>query len=294
MVNAKLRSTIIHKAQFLVAASVLVLLSHAVDVVHARAPNWPALGVRAAWAALLAANAGFLAWARWPTIRVTSAVANLGTAALFLALLAVTGWSRSPLYCFTFVLAIVLPVFSGELMVPALVASALLLLGAGGMLVYDRVPVGDQIGWYHAGVAAFAVSWLLAVADLRVRRHAESLSIAREEDLLRLAKSERLAAVGRLASEVAHEVSNPLAAARSNADFLRDGPDETEAEAAWDDLGSSLERIAVLVRKLQLQRDTAPVHGGNPAAMKERPASSPPAGLGSRCHSGKTASRPQG
>jgi PAS domain S-box-containing protein len=93
----------------------------------------------------------------------------------------VTGWSRSPLYSFTFVLVIVLPIFSEEIMAPALAAAATLVLGAGAMLARDGVAVGDQIGWYHAGAVAFAVSWLLAVADVRARRRVAALTAAREE-----------------------------------------------------------------------------------------------------------------
>jgi len=53
---AESRSRLVQKAWFLIAASVLILLSHLVDVVEARGPNWPALGVRAVWAALLVAS----------------------------------------------------------------------------------------------------------------------------------------------------------------------------------------------------------------------------------------------
>lgn len=246
------KARFLERANFLVAASALILAAHAVDVVQARGPNWPALGIRVVWAVLLLANAGVLARARFATIRVTAAVANVGTAVLYLSLLAATGWSRSPLYSFTFVLVIVLPVLSGELMAPALVASWTLFLGAGAMLAHDGVPVGDQIGWYHAGVVAFAVAWLLAAADVKVRRRARAATAAREEALVRLAESERLVAVGRLAAEVAHEVNNPLAAARSTAACLRDGAVEaSEARAAWEDLTGSLDRIAALVRTLQ-------------------------------------------
>lgn len=252
MPSLSTRTTAVQKARFLVAASVLILLAHGVDVLHARGPCWPALGIRVAWAALLLANAWFLRGTGSRTFLATSGVTVLGTAALYLALLAQTGWSGSPLFSFTFVLAMVLPVIGSELLLPSLSASAILVLGAGAMLVRDGVPLGEQVGWAHAGAIAFAVAWLLALGDRRARRRIEAERTAREAAMLQLAESERMAAVGRLASEVAHHVNSPLAAARSNAAFLRDGPlDAAEASAAWEDLLASLDRISALARKLR-------------------------------------------
>lgn len=266
------RTTALQKARFLVAASALILLAHGVDVVQARGANWPALGIRAAWAALLLANAWFLRGSSSRTFLATSGATVLGTAALYLALLAQTGWSRSPLFSFTFVLAMVLPVIGSELLASALAASAILVLGAGAMLVRDGVPLGEQVGWGHAGAIAFAVAWLLALADRRSRRRIEAERTAREAAMLQLAESERMAAVGRLASEVAHHVNSPLAAARSNAAFLRDGPlDAGEAKAAWDDLHASLDRISALVRKLR----TDQALDGRDGAAPTPPATSP-------------------
>lgn len=251
------RSITVQKARFLVAASALIVLAHAVDVLQARGPNWPALGLRLVWAALLLGNAAALARAPRATYLRTSALASLGTAALYLALLAATGWSRSPLFSVTFVLVIVLPVLGAEILPAALASAGILVVGAGAMLARDGVPLGEQVGWGHAGAVAFAVAWLLAASDRRARREVAALGAAREEALTRLAESERLAAVGRLASEVAHHVNNPLAAARSNAAFLRGGAAEpAEAGPAWDDLLASLDRIGALTR--QLQREGAP------------------------------------
>lgn len=243
------------KALFLVVASGLVLVAHGVDVVQAGGPNWAALAVRLGWAALLLLNAATLLRGSRRAIRVVSTAAALGTTCLYLALLAVTGLSRSPLFSFAFVLAMLLPLFMAELRRAALASSALLLAGAFAALFLDGAPASEQLGWAHAAVVAFAVAWILAAIERRSGRAQAALLREREEARRRLAESQRLAAVGRLAAEVAHEVNNPLAVARSSANFLGapgSGGDD-ESRAARDDLVAALERIAASVRRLGRQ-----------------------------------------
>lgn len=240
------------KVFFLVAASGLIVAAHVVDLLQASGPNLQALGIRIAWAALLLATAAFLSRGSRRAILLSSVVAAFGTSLLFLALLAATGGSRSPLFAFAFPLAIILPLFMDEFLWTGLASSALLLAGAWGLMIRDGASAVEQLGWGHAGAVTLLVAWLLGVSDLRTRRTADALARAREADLLRLAESERLAATGRLAAEVAHEVNNPLAAARASATFLREqlrDPDE-ETAAASEDLVGSLDRIARLVRGL--------------------------------------------
>ena len=120
---------------------------------------------------------------------------------------------------------------------------------------------------------ALAIGTVISRAMARARRAELAAGEAREAAQARLAKSERLAELGRQAGEVAHQINNPLSAARSTATFLREqagGGDATEVREACADLVDSLDRIAEAVRRLK--QDASPpededegVRGGAPA-----------------------------
>ncbi len=174
------------KAIFMVAAGVLVLLAHGVDLLQAHGPNWPALGIRLTWGILLMLEAAALRWGGTGTIRMMSILGAMGTVALYLALLAVTGRSSSPLFPFSYVLVMILPMVLVELMAVALASAALLLAGTWAMLVLDAARPGELLGWIHVGVVAFSVSWLLALASRRMYRAQEAQRTARQQALEQL------------------------------------------------------------------------------------------------------------
>jgi signal transduction histidine kinase len=126
------------------------------------------------------------------------------------------------------------------------------------MLARDGASAGDLLGWGHAGAAAFAVAWLLSAVNAQTQRATEALGSAREDALSRLAASERqrleaerLAALGRLAATVAHELNGPLGAARSSAKFVREAVRERgEVAEACSDVVAALDRMALVVRQL--------------------------------------------
>ncbi|MBL8753246.1 MAG: PAS domain S-box protein [Planctomycetes bacterium] len=75
----------------------------------------------------------------------------------------------------------------------------------------------------------------------------------RKEMQLKLAQTERLAAVGELAAGVAHEINNPINTVLNCAQLIRDGDDATENCAV---IQEEAERIADIVRDLlQFSRD---------------------------------------
>jgi signal transduction histidine kinase len=125
----------------------------------------------------------------------------------------------------------------------------------------------------HVGVVAFALAWLLAAAQRRAQRSLKALAAARQEAMAGLADSERrrakeeqLAAMGRLAGEVAHEVNNPLAVAKSSATYIRPhvaSPDE-EPRIVCGELMGALDRISDAIRRLraEVRAGEAKAHDG--------------------------------
>jgi signal transduction histidine kinase len=81
----------------------------------------------------------------------------------------------------------------------------------------------------------------------RARREAvEALAVQDH----RRAQTEKLAAIGRLASEVAHEINNPLAYVDANVDFVREGL-RRPGEASADELDEVLEQTREGLRHIR-------------------------------------------
>ncbi|MFO0583632.1 MAG: histidine kinase dimerization/phospho-acceptor domain-containing protein [Anaeromyxobacter sp.] len=250
-VDHRRRVELLRRAWVLTGASALILMAHLVDVLVAGGPDWGALALRSAWAAAVLATAASLAWGPWALTRWLGAAASFATTACYLALVVRSGGAASPLYPFTLVLVIVVPVLTGELVLAGLASAAALVAGAAWLQAVATTAQPHRIAEGVTLAAAFTLGSLLGISDLRARQRLRALAVAREEAVRRLAESERLAAVGALAAEVAHGVNNPLAAARSSAEFLRSGEGGPEdAAAAWADLRGSLDRISEQVRRL--------------------------------------------
>jgi signal transduction histidine kinase len=253
------------RALFVAVAGVLVLLTHGVDVVQAGGPNWPAFTARLAWCLLLLATAAVVRRGWLGPMRVMGVAACVGTVLLYLWLVLVTGRAGSHLLSFAYVLVMVLPLVMPELLAAALATSALLLVGAWAVLWRSGAGLAALLGWGHVGLVAIGIAWLLAHALRRARLAEAAQAQAALEAQVRLAESERqraegerLAALGRLANELAHDINNPLSAARSTATYLlaRLPAGDADGREAGQDLVAALDRIAESVR--QLKRGTRP------------------------------------
>lgn len=133
-----------------------------------------------------------------------------------------------------------------------------LLLGS-----FDHVllrAVGVEMVWSGHDVAPgvvgmFALSfaglgWVLGQL-LDARDGLRASAAALEDSHRRAAQSEKLAAIGRLAAAVAHEVRNPLAVIRSSAALvLEDMPRETDSERAARFIVEEVDRLNAVVTAL--------------------------------------------
>src|SRR2546430_16192689 len=90
------------------------------------------------------------------------------------------------------------------------------------------------------GVQTCALPILVALYDRTDELRAQRELIARE----------KLATVGEIASGVAHEVNNPLAAIRMEAELLKRGTRDAETEAAATTIVREVDRAARIVRSL--------------------------------------------
>jgi len=80
--------------------------------------------------------------------------------------------------------------------------------------------------------------------DLAERRAAEKADLA-------LRDAEHMAALGRLAAEVAHEINNPLAFIHANLSVARGKVTDAEVEALLAESGEGVERVAAIVADMQ-------------------------------------------
>lgn len=104
------------------------------------------------------------------------------------------------------------------------------------------IEAGQRIIWTGALVAAA----LLYLALISLVRRADNVSRAQQRRLL---EAETLAAVGEMASAVAHGIRNPLAAIRSSAELAQVGSEAARHEAS-EDIISQVDRLEEWIRML--------------------------------------------
>ena len=253
----------LRRKTLLLFASILVAL-HGLDFAILGHFSPQMLAIRLGWAAVLAGTAVAIEQVGRTPGRMLSGTYGVASAAAYLGLLLYTGGATSPYFYFLPCLPLVTAMVSNRYMEASItcgLGSAL----SGGWLVY-----GAQQSLAYALIWAFVVVCLMFFgmyggAQFQKARSAEAevqLERSRREAVEKLAVSERrrtqsekLATIGRLAANVAHELNNPIAYVCSNLSFLerellRSEP-RAELREAFGDVTSGVERIRQIVSDLQ-------------------------------------------
>jgi signal transduction histidine kinase len=187
--------------------------------------------------------------------------------AFFMGLILLTGGLYSPYLSTSGSLPLIVALVFTESTLPPLFAGFTCILGLVGM-GWAEGRLSQMGGWSMvvATAAFFGCASTLrfrkaqaAVAQMhieRTRREAlEKLAVAERQR----AQAEKLAAVGRLAAGVMHEINNPLAFVRSNLHYLRTevlaqplpGPVRGELGEVFDETHVGVERIQRIVTDLK-------------------------------------------
>ncbi|MBI3456312.1 MAG: hypothetical protein HY002_11055 [Candidatus Rokubacteria bacterium] len=131
-------------------------------------------------------------------------------------------------------------------------------VAATGLLAAANALTPAPAAWIHVGSRAVLLGLLglalghVAAQERAARARAETLAREVEAATARLVEAERLAAVGRLSSRMAHEVRNPLGAINLNVDLLGDlvgtcpGPAMGEAQELLGGIREEVRGLAAL------------------------------------------------
>ena len=237
----------------------LVLVFTATDIVLLQALNVWVLGGRMIWALALLTYSPLLE--RLPTawqVAFTDLYALLISLSI-LGIVVGTGGTGSPY----FVLIAALPI-ANALMYRRGVRYSLLSGGVGSVgafLISWLTPQSLLEAFVRAStILAIALFSMYLARQVRLTQGAEQearLERARREALESLAvgehrraQTEKLAMIGRLASEIAHEINNPLAYVSANVDFVREEL-RTPDTVAWKELDEVLQQTRGGLRHIQ-------------------------------------------
>jgi signal transduction histidine kinase len=223
-------------------------------------------GARLALALILVASALLYRVLSPRQMRVVSAVDGALFNAIGVAIVFFAGGIRTPYLLLLPSLPLVIALVFRQEVPELLLSGGVVTVGTTLVVLAEGYSLFDSLVWASMAASAAIFGGVGYGKALKAQRAKEEARVerARREALELLARSEhrraqseKLALVGRLASNVVHEINNPLAYIRSNVDFLHNElklqphPSQAELEVVLEETRAGLEHIGKIVADLK-------------------------------------------